>query len=129
MSAENKAPLQTLIVLKKTTDFQNIQKLGQRYKPVSWLIFNFIQNEKNCFRCGWTLSRKVGSAVIRNKLKRWTRVCFKKALVEKELNNLGIDLNLVFLQRDDGFYRNLKYRDFEFIFQKGISRIEKLGKF
>ena len=123
--AASKPQAKALVVLKKTTDFQNIQKKGLRYKPVSWLIFNFIENDLSHFRCGWTVSRKVGSAVIRNKLKRWSRVCLRKAFKLTELAEIPVDLNLVFLQRDDGFYRNLKYREFEFVMHKGISQIEK----
>ena len=92
---------------------------------MSWLIFNFIENEFNSFRCGWTVSRKVGSAVIRNKLKRWSRVYIRSAFKLSPLAEMPLDLNLVFLQRDDGFYRNLKYREFEFIMNKGISQLKK----
>jgi ribonuclease P protein component len=114
-----------LLVLKKTTDFQKIQKNGLKIKPVSWLIFNFLGNELLQFRCGWTISRKVGNAVVRNKLKRWSRVFFRESLKRNALADIPLDLNLVFLQRDAGFYRNLKYREFEFIMNKGMAQIAK----
>ena len=82
----------------------------------------------NFFRCGWTISRKVGSAVVRNKLKRWSRVYIRSSIKTGSLATLPYDLNMVFLQRDDGFYRNLKYREFEFIMNKGISHLEKRQK-
>lgn len=65
--------------------------------------------------------------MIRNKLKRWSRVSFRNIFKLKSPREIPVDLNLVFLQRDDGFYRNLKYREFEFIMQKGFSRVEKIS--
>ncbi len=63
--------------------------------------------------------------MIRNKLKRWSRVFMRNAFKVGPLAEMRLDLNLVFLQRDDGFYRNLKYREFEFIMNKGISQLKK----
>ncbi len=50
---------------------------------------------------------------------------FRQALKASPLAEIPVDLNLVFLQRDDGFYRNLKYREFEFVMNKGLTQVAK----
>jgi ribonuclease P protein component len=97
-----------LSVLKNRSDFLHTQKNGQRIRPTSWLLINFIVNQEGAFRCGWTLPRQVGPAVVRNRLKRWSRVYFRARVLRGE--TLPIDLNLVFRKADkDEFYKKLNY--------------------
>ena len=55
-----------------------------------WLVVNYARNSQGFRRPGWTISRKVGKAVTRNRLKRWGREFARKL----EIN--GIDFNLIF---------------------------------
>jgi ribonuclease P protein component len=72
-------------------------------------------------RCGWTLPRQVGTAVVRNRLKRWARVYFRARL--KEDQTLPIDLNLVFRKTDGDFYKKLSYERFASVVDKGWKQL------
>jgi ribonuclease P protein component len=104
------------VVLKNRSDFQYIQKFGKRLKPVPWLLLNYLENEHGQVRCGWTLPRKVGSAVVRNRLKRWSREYFRAQSAEDQA--LAIDINLVFRQMDTDFYKKLDYEQFGIVMDK-----------
>jgi ribonuclease P protein component len=43
------------------------------------VTLHFLPNEEGCPRLGITASRKVGGAVARHRLKRWTRECFRRS--------------------------------------------------
>lgn len=75
-----------------------------------WFVLNYLPNELGVVRCGWTLPRKVGKAVTRNRLKRWARVFFRHHLCD--LKPLGVDVNVVFLKTDGDFYKKLDYEEF-----------------
>lgn len=69
-------------------------------------------------RFGCTVSGKVGTAVVRNRLKRWTREYFRK--VAANGFNSEYDFNLVFRPMQKGFYEKLLYREFVEFMDKGI---------
>lgn len=58
-------------VLTRRGEFLQTFRSGRRIKPCDWMIFNFAEAEE--FHCGWTLPKAVGTAVVRNRLRRWTR--------------------------------------------------------
>ncbi len=74
-------------------------------------------------RCGWTLPRQVGSAVIRNRLKRWVRVYFRGRLTTD--GELPIDINLVFRKAEGDFYKKLDYAGFAIVVDKGWKQLER----
>lgn len=63
------------IRLKK--DFQEIYKNGQRSRENSFSLV-YRQNDLGYGRLGVVVSRKVGTAVARNRVKRWFREIFRK---------------------------------------------------
>ena len=58
--------------LRKTRDIQRVQRTGERIRLPSVLVL-FTSSEQSQTRVGLTVSRKVGNAVIRNRVKRWLR--------------------------------------------------------
>lgn len=58
-----------------------------------------------------SLTRKVGTAVTRNKLKRWSREFLRKKI--KEGKDPAVDTHIIFRPTDQDFYRNLRFADFE----------------
>jgi ribonuclease P protein component len=74
-------------------------------------------------RCGWTLPRQVGSAVIRNRLKRWSRVYLRHLLAEGLA--LPVDVNLVFRKAEPDFYKKLNYEQFSRILDKGWRQMQR----
>ena len=96
--------------LKRSSDFLEIQKKGKRKSLSPWLVLGYRKNQLGHLRFGCTISRKVGSAVVRNRLKRWTREYFRKAATDGF--NPEFDLNLVFRSMPEGFYQELHAQHF-----------------
>lgn len=68
----------------------------------------------------WNLSRKIGNAVVRNRLKRWCREFFRNQLADL-LTTHGLDLNVAFRPVQKDFYKELRREQFD----KELLRIEK----
>lgn len=110
-------------VLRKRGDFLNLSKNGQRIRAGGWLILNFLPNSLGHVRCGWTLPGKIGNAVIRNRLKRWSRVYMReRALITEPV---PVDVNLVFLKTDGDFYKKLDYDEFSKNLDKAWALLRK----
>jgi ribonuclease P protein component len=64
---------------------------------------------------GTTVSRKVGPAVQRNKLKRWVRHCVRSGLWPKKL--FGKKSVCIFRPQPDGFYKKLEFKQFKSVLE------------
>jgi ribonuclease P protein component len=110
-----------LTVLKNRSDFQRILKQGKRISPAPWLLIGYIKNDLGHLRCGWTLPGRVGTAVVRNKLKRWSRETLRKI---ENADSISMDINLVFrpqIDKDgDNSLKKLKLEDIEQAVRKGL---------
>ena len=76
--------------IRKNTEFVSTMK-GKRLS-VDGLSLFYTRNEKDNFRVGISVSKKLGNAVIRNKLRRRIRNCVMKTLQD---HTLGFDLVFV----------------------------------
>lgn len=94
--------------IKKKSDFEKLKKLGKRVFLTPWLIVNVAKNSDKHVRAGYTISGKVGGAVVRNKLKRWSREIISQWAKE---NVMGVDINVVFKPKEEGFYRKLRFSE------------------
>lgn len=112
-----------LSVLKQRSQYLALLKKGQKVRPSDWLLLNFARNDVNRMRCGWTLPRYVGSAVVRNRLKRWSRVYFRSVI--KASDDLPIDINLVFRKAENDFYRRLDYERFAEVLDRGWQQVRR----
>jgi ribonuclease P protein component len=83
---------------------------------------NVQRTENSVLRCGWTLPRQIGTAVVRNRFRRWGREYLRKW--SKPLNK-GLDLNLVFKRKDKEFYKNLDHKEFDEALEKMVGKIER----
>lgn len=61
----------------RRSEFLRIQGQGQRIHG-RWLIFQFLSGNGRESRMGITVSKKVGNAVVRNRIKRWIREAFRQ---------------------------------------------------
>jgi ribonuclease P protein component len=59
--------------VRKRLDFLRVQGRGRRYSTPHYLVFTLPAEEPRPTRFGVTVSRKVGNAVARNRVKRWLR--------------------------------------------------------
>jgi len=75
--------------LRRSADFQRCYRQGRRRGGVLTTV-HLIANSTGSPRLGLTASRKVGNAVVRNRLKRWSREIFRRAAWRDELG--GVDL-------------------------------------
>lgn len=96
-----------------------------RVYPSQWMCLNFLRNNQGLLRIGWTISRRVASAVVRNKMRRWSRQYFRQEF--KNECDLCVDINIILRPRDGNFYKDLKYKEFIEIFKKGLQLISKMS--
>jgi len=60
--------------VRKRPDYLAIQNGGRRVSGTHLMVFSLAGNG----RMGITVSRKVGGAVVRNRVKRWIRECYRR---------------------------------------------------
>ena len=82
-------------------------------------MINYGPNDRGSFRPGWTVSRKVGISVVRNRLKRWGREFFRQQKTE------AVDLNLIFRPKEKGFYKDLSHEEFDHVLSEALRKIRK----
>ncbi|HRO66538.1 MAG TPA: ribonuclease P protein component [Pseudobdellovibrionaceae bacterium] len=118
-SVESNSPF----VLKRNSEFLELKKQGRRFWPTSWLLLNYRHRPEGFIRFGVTASRKVGSAVVRNKLKRWCREFFRE--FAKSDRGYGVEINVIFKPIDRGFYKGLSHDEFLKALNRGIETLRK----
>ena len=62
--------------VKKNSEFQNVYKNGKSYAN-KHLVMYVIENDKKVSRIGISVSKKVGNSVVRHRLTRLLRECFR----------------------------------------------------
>lgn len=78
-AADRDEQLRRAETLRRTAEYQRCYRGGgRRQGPL--LALHFLKNDLGRPRLGTAVTRKVGGAVVRNRLKRWTRECFRRAV-------------------------------------------------
>jgi len=77
--------------IRKKKDFLDLYKKGSRYRD-RYFNLVFLFNELSFSRVGVVVSRKVGNAVRRNKIKRWLRTLFRR---NKEVFRNPLDILII----------------------------------
>ena len=80
--------------IRKRRDFLKAASVGIYFKS-NFLITQLVHNESGCVRVGFTVSKRVGNAVMRNKIKRRLRAA--AAIIMNEGGFL--DMDYVFVAR------------------------------
>jgi ribonuclease P protein component len=109
-----------LLSLSRRKDFENLRARGNSFHVNSWLLVNMQPNQLKQLRCGWTIPRQIGPAVLRNRFRRWGREFLRKHLVDKSL-----DINFVFKRKESGFYKKLNHEDFDGAFAKMATQLSR----
>lgn len=79
--------------LRKSADYQTCYKAGRRrHGPL--LTLHFQSNPTGSPRLGITASRRVGPAVVRTRLKRWVRECYRRSPQRGALPALDLVVHL-----------------------------------
>jgi len=77
--------------IRKKKDFLHIYKKGKRYKG-NYFNLIYLSSDLNFSRLAVIVSKKVGNAVKRNKIKRWMRSLFRR---NKELLANPLDIIII----------------------------------
>ncbi|MBP2623807.1 ribonuclease P protein component [Streptococcus oricebi] len=74
--------------VKSEKDFNAIFKRGQNFANKKFVIYKLEKGEQRHFRVGLSVSKKLGNAVVRNRIKRLIRhvLLAHKASLEQELD-------------------------------------------
>jgi ribonuclease P protein component len=97
-------------------DFVNLNRLGKRYHTKHFLVI-VKENEAGVKRLGITVTKKIGNAVKRNRVKRLTREFFR---LNKHHFSTGCDI--VIIGKNNSFllsYSDIKEELGEIILNKG----------
>ena len=78
----------------RSSDYRRIKDEGQRYHTANFVVI--IKPGQLKKRLGLTVSRKVGNAVCRNRLKRWIREHFRKHQWD---NKSALDISVIAKQQ------------------------------
>jgi ribonuclease P protein component len=107
--------------LSRRADFLNLKATGRSFHVNAWLLVNLQATERGEIRCGWTLPRQTGTAVVRNRLKRWGREYLRKWARESKKS---LDINLIFKRRDKGFYASVSHEEFDGAMDKLAAKLQ-----
>lgn len=110
--------------LSRRADFLDLKATGRSFHVNSWLLVNLKTTDRQEVRCGWTLPRQTGTAVVRNRLKRWGREYLRKWAAQSKKS---LDINLIFKRRDKGFYASLSHEEFDGAMLKLVAKLKAQG--
>lgn len=108
--------------LKRSSDFSLLKSDGRKLRVCSWLLISHKKTDLGCLRYGITVPKKVGSAVLRNKIKRRVRDFFQKSF---KTSTYSLDINLVFFPAPENFYQDMTSDGFMEQMQKIKHHLEK----
>ncbi|MDR1773874.1 MAG: ribonuclease P protein component [Clostridioides sp.] len=75
--------------IKKDSDFRKVYKFGKSYSN-KYLVLYFLKNNTDTTRLGISISKKVGKANVRNKIRRRIKEVFRLNIVDKILRGYDI---------------------------------------
>ena len=81
--------------LRKRSGFLAVQQRGRRVSGRTYVLYAMVPSgarSENSARLGITVSKKVGNAVARNRVKRWVRESYRRML---ELQPQGVDFVVI----------------------------------
>ncbi|MBX3020480.1 MAG: ribonuclease P protein component [Bdellovibrionales bacterium] len=110
--------------LSRRADFLDLKATGQSFHVNAWLLVNLKLTDRGEIRCGWTLPRQTGTAVVRNRLKRWGREFLRKWATKSKSS---LDMNLIFKRRDKGFYASVSHEEFDEAMEKLVAKLKRYG--
>ncbi len=97
--------MSALNIIKKNKDYRRVYHRGKSYADRYMVLYVLKNNIKIC-RFGFTISKKIGNAVVRNKIKRrFKEVC------RLNLENFLCGFDYIIIARRDIVYLN--YRQIE----------------
>ncbi|MFQ8706739.1 MAG: ribonuclease P protein component [Thomasclavelia sp.] len=105
--------------VKKNEDFSHIIKQKQSLANRSFIIY-YLKNDLNHARIGISVSKKLGKAVVRNKIKRQVRVIIQQTINFKDNYDYIVIVRNKYLDLD--FNSNLN--ELKYLYKKILKRME-----
>jgi ribonuclease P protein component len=99
-------------------------KEGKRLFVTDWLALNWMAGVEET-KVGWTIPGYVGTAVTRNRLKRWLKEYLEKKW-QPEAQNL--QLHFLFKRKPAAFYKGLGHELFDSVVSSGLKNVERKTK-
>jgi len=84
----------TLESVKKTQDFKRVYSQGKYAADALFVVYALANNLPHN-RLGVTVSKKVGNAVARNRIKRWVKECYRQKTAEPFSGGQAYDIIFV----------------------------------
>jgi ribonuclease P protein component len=103
--------------LKKSSSYREVSQNSKKLRLTSWLTLQVMLSSDSNNYFGVTVSRKVASSVVRNKLKRWVRNCVRTEKWPEKYNAHTI----VFMfkpQAEPKFFSKLEFKEFKIVYSK-----------
>ncbi len=104
-------------IIKKHDDFTRIIRTGKYIKTNYFILYNKVNDENN-YRFGISVSKKVGNAVLRNKIKRHMRM-----IINDYKNNYQKNMDYIIIIRCN--YVEATYSEIKTAFENAIDRVNK----
>lgn len=104
--------------IKKREDFLKVSKNGRKFVS-SQFVLQSIENEFDYLRVGYTVTKKVGNAVVRNKIKRR----LKNAVREVVGDNKLLQKDYVLIGRKQA--ENCDYADLKKSLEYALHKVNK----
>jgi ribonuclease P protein component len=111
-------------ILKSPKDFLRLKDVGVNIGVTKWLSLSFLPNANKSLRIGWTYPNYIGSAVLRNKLKRWSREFARKNL-GPDVAEGSFDVNIFLRRRNEEFYKTMSHEVFDGTLQQAFEKFKK----
>ncbi|ADI00807.1 ribonuclease P protein component [Salisediminibacterium selenitireducens] len=80
--------------LRKNEDFQTVFKHGKSVANRQFVVYTFDRNDQDPSRFGLSISKKIGNAVTRNRIKRLV-----KEVIRHQLDHLPLGQDVVIIAR------------------------------
>lgn len=112
-----------IFTLRKSKDFLRLKEQGKYFSINSWLAMKYMVRVDEQLHLGWTIPAYVGTAVVRNRLKRWIREYLKTLKYE----NPGIDVNFILRRKSPEFFRKIGRQDLYEALDFGFKRLRKMA--
>jgi len=107
-------------IVKKHMDFTNIINQGKYYKCNYFIVYT-LKNELDHYRFGISVGKKVGNAVVRNKVKRQMRM-----IIDNYKKNYQNGKDYIIIIRSN--YTNAIFSEIQLAFENIIGKINRISK-